>query len=519
MVQVALIGIGYWGKNLARVFNELGALKIICDANEEALRQASNDYPKVKVTQDIGEIYRDKNIDAVVIASPAVTHYKLAKEALLAKRHVFVEKPLALDAQEGKELAELAKSSAKILMVGHILNYHPAIIKLKELISRGELGDIEYIYSNRLNIGKLRKEENILWSFAPHDISVILMLLNEFPKQVKSFGGWYLQKGIYDTTLTTLDFPSRVKAHIFVSWLHPFKEQKLIVVGNKKMAVFDDMTQEKLFLYPHKIKWENSVPVAQKAEREILEVEKTEPLKAQCQHFLDCIVKNTPPLTDAQEGLRVLHVLTLSEESLQKSGKGVSMNIPDRSKPYFTHESCYIDDDIEIGEGTKIWHFTHILKGSRIGKNCNIGQNVVVGPNAKMGNGCKIQNNVSLYEGVTLEDDVFCGPSCVFTNVFNPRSSISRMKELKNTLVKKGATIGANATIVCGNTLGKYSFIGAGSVVTKDVSDYALVYGNPAKQRGWICECGIKLATGKTKMKCSSCKKEYRKVKNKLERV
>jgi UDP-2-acetamido-3-amino-2,3-dideoxy-glucuronate N-acetyltransferase len=223
MVKVALIGIGYWGKNLARVFNELGVLSVICDTNNEALGIAAKNYPNTKITQDIEQIYRDKEIDAVVIASPAVTHYELAKKALLSKKHVFVEKPLSLAIQEGQDLVRLVQESGKILMVGHILNYHPAIIKLKELIASDELGKIEYIYSNRLNIGKLRKEENILWSFAPHDISVILMLLGEFPKQVKSFGGWYLQKGIYDTTLTTLDFPSQIKAHIFVSWLHPFK--------------------------------------------------------------------------------------------------------------------------------------------------------------------------------------------------------------------------------------------------------------------------------------------------------
>src|SRR4030067_2493311 len=175
-------------------------------------------------------------------------------------------------------------------MVGHILQYHPAVIKLKEVISGGDLGKIQYIYSNRLNIGKLRTEENILWSFAPHDISVILMLLNEEPINVSAFGGDYLNKGIYDITLTNLDFKNEVKSHIFVSWLHPYKEQKLIVVGTKAMAVFDDVSNEKLFLYPHRIEWvEGKVPVAQKADYKVITFEKAEPLEEEFRHFIDCV--------------------------------------------------------------------------------------------------------------------------------------------------------------------------------------------------------------------------------------
>jgi UDP-2-acetamido-3-amino-2,3-dideoxy-glucuronate N-acetyltransferase len=176
------------------------------------------------------------------------------------------------------------------------------------------------------------------------------------------------------------------------------------------------------------------------------------------------------------------------------------------SKDYFVHESSYIDEEVEIGAGTKIWHFSHVLSGSRIGENCNIGQNVVIGPEVCIGSGCKIQNNISIYKGVTLEDEVFCGPSMVFTNVYNPRSGIRRMEELRTTLVKKGASIGANATLLCGITIGCYSFIGAGAVVLKDVPDYALVVGNPGKQKGWMCECGVRLDDDLT---CPACDKRY----------
>jgi UDP-2-acetamido-3-amino-2,3-dideoxy-glucuronate N-acetyltransferase len=412
-------------------------------------------------------------------------------------------------------------------MVGHILHYHQAVIKLKELVGEGELGKIQYLYSNRLNIGKIRAEENILWSFAPHDISVILMLLGEMPETVCATGGSYLQHQIPDTTLTTLDFPSGVKAHIFVSWLHPFKEQKLVVVGEKKMAVFDDVSQEKLLLYPHKIEWLQRVPVAAKAEAECVEIEMEEPLKAECQHFLECVTKGMTPRTDGREGLRVLQVLEASQESLNQDGckilldsKAAVVNSPSPithisspdSKDYFVHESSYIDEEVEIGAGTKIWHFSHVLSGSRIGENCSIGQNVVIGPDVTIGNGCKIQNNISIYKGVTLEDEVFCGPSMVFTNVYNPRSAIRRMDELRPTLVRKGASIGANATLLCGITIGRYAFIGAGAVVLKDVPDYALIVGNPGKQRGWMCECGVQIFFDTEETPCKVCSQRYRKL-------
>lgn len=189
-----------------------------------------------------------------------------------------------------------------------------------------------------------------------------------------------------------------------------------------------------------------------------------------------------------------------------------------KNKDAFIHPSSYVDKDVSIGKGTKIWHFCHILNGSKIGKNCKIGQNVVIGPDVKIGNNVKIQNNVSIYKGVLLEDDVFCGPSCVFTNVINPRSTITRMDEIKPTLVKAGASIGANATIVCGNTIGRFAFIGAGSVVTKDTPDYALVYGNPAVINGWMCKCGVRLSFRKNTATCSSCKEKYIKKQNSLRR-
>lgn len=511
-VQVAVVGAGYWGKNLVRNFSGLGSLAAICDNDAERLASFGTQHPGVKLVRAYSEVLRDETIQAVAIATPAEGHADSVREALLAGKDVFVEKPLCLSVQEGAELVALAKKNNRILMVGHLLWYHPAVLKLKELIRTGELGRIQYIYSNRLNLGKIRREENILWSFAPHDISVILGLLNETPDGVLAQGGNYLHQHIADVTISLLSFPSGVKAHIFVSWLHPFKEQKLIVVGDRKMAVFDDLEKkDKLILYPHSIDWKDNLPIANKAAAQTVELEQGEPLRAECQHFLDCVATRTKPRTDGEEGLRVLSVLQRCQEALeQKAGPRRTTPAPKPDRPYFAHESAFVDEAVEIGEGTSIWHTSHILKGSRIGTNCKIGQNVVVGPRVTVGNGVKIQNNVSVYEGVTLEDHVFCGPSMVFTNVFNPRSEIPRMNELRQTLVKRGTTLGANSTILCGITIGRYAFVGAGTVVTKDVPDHALVVGNPGRVTGWMCLCGVKLRVTGKKAACPTCGQQYR---------
>ncbi len=516
--NIAVVGCGYWGKNLVRNFAELDALHTICDSDPQKLEQLQGLYPRIATETSFSEVLKKEEITGVVISSPAALHYSLTREALLADKDVLVEKPLALKIKEGRDLVELADKKKRVLMVGHLLEYHPGITKLKELVDKGELGKINYIYSNRLNLGKFRTEENILWSFAPHDISVILLLLGEMPQEVSAHGGYYLHEDIADITLSTMTFASGVKAHILVSWLHPYKEQKLVVVGDKKMLLFDDVApQDKLLLYSHKIDWVDRMPVPRQEEAQPVGFTMAEPLRLECQHFLECIKTRQQPKTDGNSGLRVLQVLDACQRSLQQRGQIVSLSITD----FFVHESSIAEQPCRIGKGTKVWHFCHIMPNTTIGKNCVIGQNVFIGTGVEMGDNVKLENNVSVFEGVKLEDDVFCGPSCTFTNVTNPRSNISRRGEFKDTLVKQGTTVGANATIVCGNTIGRYAFIGAGAVVTKDVPDYAMVYGNPARLQAWVCECGVKLDfNNSSRARCSSCGKEYskRKIKGK-ERV
>src|SRR5262245_55200897 len=238
--KIACIGAGYWGKNLVRNFHALGALRWVCEVDAERRADLGATYPTARFTASVEQVLTDPETAGVAIATPAETHGELVRRALLAEKDVLVEKPLCLSVEEGERLVSLAAEKRRTLMVGHLLWYHPAVLKLKELIDAGVLGRIQYIYSNRLNLGKIRREENILWSFAPHDISVILGLLGEMPDAIDARGGNYLHDRIADVTVSTLSFPSGVKAHIFVSWLHPYKEQKLVIVGNRQMVVFDD---------------------------------------------------------------------------------------------------------------------------------------------------------------------------------------------------------------------------------------------------------------------------------------
>jgi UDP-2-acetamido-3-amino-2,3-dideoxy-glucuronate N-acetyltransferase len=495
--NLALIGAGYWGKNLARNFHQLGSLALVCDTSEASLAQQTVACPGIRTTHSVGDVFSDPTIRRVVIAAPAVYHYELAKKALEAGKDVFVEKPLALDAREGAALSDLAEAEGLILMVGHLLQYHPCVRKIQQLLASGELGKLQYITSNRLNLGKIRREENALWSFAPHDISVILSLVGgELPNQVRCIGEAYLNHGVADVTLTTLRFSGGVNAHVHVSWINPFKEQKLTVVGSDGMLVFDDTLplKKKLLFYSQPIVWSRGqVPVANKSLGKAVDVAEDEPLRIECRHFLECCDQRKAPITDAREGLRVLQVLNAAQRSLDKSGEATNPSLSPRHsspRPFFAHPTSIIDPAAKIGEGTKIWHFSHVMAGSEIGKNCNLGQNVVVSPSVKLGSNVKVQNNISIYAGTVIEDDVFLGPACVLTNITNPRSEIKRHSLYEKTTIRRGASIGANATIVCGTTLGRFSFVAAGAVVSKDVPDYGFVVGVPAKQKGWMSRHG-----------------------------
>lgn len=514
--QIAIIGAGAWGMNHVRVWNKLKQLKIVCDLDSQRLDLIRMQYPDITCTTNIDEVFDMDEVRGVVVATPAHSHVELALHCLERGKDVFVEKPMALNYPDAEKLVRAAKKLNKILMVGHVLEYHPAVIKLRELIQTGELGRILYIYSHRLNIGKIRVVENAMWSFAPHDVAIILRILETMPESVTCQGEGYLNNHVADITLMSFKFPNKVQGHIYVSWLHPFKEHRFIVVGEKQMAVFDDTLpwENKLVLYPHQVQWvKGQIPVAHKADAHPVPLQPVEPLLRECEHFLQCIQTRSKPLTDGESGSQVVKVLDAAQQSLVKGSIPVPMDaIGSEPLTWWHHPTAIIDPGARIGAGTRVWHFSHVMKNAVIGEHCILGQNVFVGQGVRIGNRVKIQNNVSIYTEVTLEDEVFCGPSMVFTNVINPRSAIERKHEFRPTLVKKGATLGANCTLICGVTIGRYAMVGAGAVVTRDVPDYALVTGVPARLSGWVCSCGVRLHQDELTLTCPACGKAYRRV-------
>ena len=324
--NICVVGCCHWGKNLIRNFAMLGQLRAICDSSRAALSRFGVEYPGVRLYGELDEALRDDEIEAVALATPAETHHDMAVAALRAGRDVFVEKPLALEAADGIDMVEEARAAGRILMVGHLLRYHPAILKIQEFVADGTLGRIDYIYSNRLSMGKIRQEENALWSFAPHDISVILALTGQMPLQATATGGAYLQPNIADVTISNLLFDRGTRCHIFVSWLHPYKEQRLVVVGSKQMVVFEDSrADDKLVLFDKRIEWKNGALEASKPQGRPVAFDSEEPLRRECAHFIDCVRNRRPPMTPGEEGVRVLQVLQACQRSLQLNGEPVQV--------------------------------------------------------------------------------------------------------------------------------------------------------------------------------------------------
>lgn len=334
MTTVAVVGLGGWGKNLARNYFEIPECKLryLCDVNESPLRKLGAQLPGPTAVRDFDEILQDPDLQAVVLATPAPMHYAMCKKALSAGKDVYVEKPFVLDVREGEKLIELAEQKGRILMVGHLLEYHPVINRLKQMITSGELGNVYYIYNQRLNLGTVRGDENALWNFAPHDISSILYVIDKQPTDVAARGQCYLQKGIEDVVFLTLNFGDGVMAHIHVSWLDPHKVRKMTIVGSKKMAVFDDIeANEKLRIYDKGAVYStdyNSFAeyiTLRFGDITIPYVKMTEPLRLECLHFLECVRERKKPLSDGRDGLRVIKVLDAAQRSLRSNGVPVQL--------------------------------------------------------------------------------------------------------------------------------------------------------------------------------------------------
>jgi predicted dehydrogenase len=321
-VRVAVAGLGYWGPNLARNMGAIKGCEVtwLCDASEQARERLAPAFPGARTTGDLAYVLADEEVDAVVLATPVPTHADLAVAVAKAGKHCFVEKPLATNAADAERAVVAAAEAGKILMVGHLLEYHPAVARLKELISSQELGDLYYFYGNRLNLGKIRADENALWSLGAHDVSVALHLIGEEPVECQAHGASYVRQGIQDVVFCYLRFPSGTVAHLHLSWLDPHKERRITVVGSQKMATFDDMQIEgKLTVYDKGFDEDTSSwgeYIARTGDIYSPRIPNTEPLRLECEHFVDCIRTGATPRSDGQSGLRVVRVLQGLQESL-----------------------------------------------------------------------------------------------------------------------------------------------------------------------------------------------------------
>jgi predicted dehydrogenase len=325
VTTVGVVGLGYWGPNLARNFDRLpdAQLTWLCDASEEPLERWGGAFPSARTTSRLDDLLADDSLDAVVVATPVATHAELATRVLAARKHCFVEKPLARSEQEAQEVVDTARASERVLMIGHLLEYHPGVERLAELMRSGELGDLRYIYSNRLNLGKHRQDENALWSLGAHDVSVILLLAGEEPYDCSAMGESYVKPGVEDVVFALMRFHSGLIAHMHLSWLDPHKERRFTVVGSKRMATFDDMELErKLTIYDKGFDEDYSSYgeyIARSGDVFSPRVSNEEPLRLECRHFLDCVRDGTEPRSGAESALRVVRALERLQRSLVES--------------------------------------------------------------------------------------------------------------------------------------------------------------------------------------------------------
>lgn len=343
MVGMAVVGVGGWGKNLARNYYQIPEceLRYVCDSDTRKLEHTHRQLPGAVVTTRFQEVIADPKVEAVVIATPAPQHYRMCREALLAGKDVYVEKPFVLHVDEARDLIKIAEDRQRILMVGHLLEYHPVVTRLREMVRTGELGDVYYLYSQRVNLGTVRGDENAMWSFAPHDISVALFLYGKEPTDVTARGQCYLRPGVEDVAFLTLNFGGKAMAHIHVSWLDPHKVRKLTVVGSKRMAVFDDLeSTEKLRIYDKGANCNGDYDTFAEyvtlrfGDITIPHLKMSEPLRLECEHFLRCVADRSSPLSDGHDGLRVVRVLDAAQRSLARNGAPISLDKTDESGRY-----------------------------------------------------------------------------------------------------------------------------------------------------------------------------------------
>lgn len=504
-MNIGVIGCGYWGPNLIRNLKETSEanLDLICDIDGSKLIAMKKKYPSIRITQDYKQLLNDPSMDAVVIALPVSKHYEIAKEALLKNKHVLVEKPLTASVKEAEDLVRIAKEKNLILMVDHTFEYSPAITKVKQIIESRELGDIYYIKTEWLNLGLLQPNVNVVWDLATHIISIIHYITGLNPISVNATAKGCIRKEIQEISQAHIKYSNNLSAYLTVSWLEPKKTRQMTIVGSKKMLIYDLTNEEE----PVKI-YDKGINVIQEAtdirpskmeyrfgDIYSPHIKNTEPLNVMCSHFIECIKNKTKPLSDGESGLKVVKVLEAMEKSINENGREIVLNqdSTDFKKNFMNFQpkkENYSEstNGVKMAENVKIFqpNLTN-LYGCEIGENTKVGAFVEIQKNAKIGKNCKISSHSFVCEGVKIEDNVFIGHGVIFINDKYPQSTTNGKLQTEQdwkvipTLVKKGASIGSNATILCGVTIGENSIVGAGSVVTKDVLPNTVVAGNPAR--------------------------------------
>lgn len=540
-MKVILVGAGKWGAKIACEAHKLNVLVAIVDESAVATSRthdaigAPSSVQKCSNVNDALEAFPQA---AVIVATPPHTHHTVARCALEASRDVWVEKPLCDTVDHADELVKLSHENGTILFTDHLMQYNRAHRALLNAVKSGWVGKVTRVRGTRVNFGTVRTVENVLWSFCPHDISLILAVLDgRLPERVNAMGQCVVSADIEDYVDIHLEYADGTKAALEASWLHYEKERRLVVYGTEGCIIVNEsqvhgVPELQGFKWSTKRNDDKSVAIDKREDDVSRFVDELgpviSPLNAALQHFIECCETRASPRTDGAEGLRVLQVLMAAQKSLERreavrmkdvapvvGAVKIAADKKSVTSDYFKHRTAVVDDGAMIGANTKIWHFSHIMSGATVGEHCNVGQNVYVAGKAVLGNNVKVQNGVSIYDGVTVENDVFLGPHCTFTNVKTPRSHVNRRDEWLTTVVRRGATIGANATVVCGCSIGAFAFVGAGAVVTKNIPDYAMVYGNPARIHAWVSRLGLrmravsKLADGQQILECPETNERY----------
>ncbi len=508
--KLALVGAGEWGSRHLETLKKLGGLGAVVETDPQRRAAIAAANPGLPVLAGVLELTPGM-VQGAVVAAPAGLHAALGTALLEAGFPVLMEKPLALSGKDALALKALAEKRGLVLAVGHLLEHHPARKALGTLLAEDRLGELVSLRFVRSKLGKVRTQENVLQSFAPHDIALALGLAGRLPTRVTARGLELVTPGIADTVQWGMDFPGGLFAQGTASWLEPAKEQKLVVSGRKGLALWVDTPgQRSLRYYPIKLAGLPGQPALQHCgpeEGELITLEGNDPMETELRAFAAAINDRSPLPNDAQQGAATAAILDAMLDSMKRLGAPV-VPVFGAGTGVKIHPTAEVHPAVPIGKGSAVWHFCHVMAGSSIGENCSLGQNCFMAPGSHLGNGCRIQNNVSLYDGVILEDEVFVGPSAVFTNVKHPRCHVTRKDEYAKTIVHKRASLGANSTVVCGHEIGEYAFVAAGAVVASNVLPNALMAGCPAKRIGWVCCCGEVLPkTGP--LTCHRCAATY----------